>query len=233
MRAPLARSTRNPAMLVVPRSTASPSVRLLGAAKSIASRSRRRTRTDQLLSRKTAGSCRAAARSSVTKGCGSASATRSASARMSDSVAAGTLTSWFTTAGSSGKVSTASPASTFARTIGAKDRSATSIVQSPRATSWQARSHRGRRLVVSCAAIIWPLLWRTSPCVTSTEQVPQVPRPPQAPTMRTPLRRAHWKMVSPGCVLMQRSSCGNSSARGGSGAICEVSCKRPLLEPAR
>ena len=32
-----------------------------------------------------------------------------------------------------------------------------------------------------------------------TAQVPQVPRPPQAPTMRTPLRRALWNKVSPAC----------------------------------
>ena len=43
-----------------------------------------------------------------------------------------------------------------------------------------------------------------------------MPRPPQAPTMRTPLRRALWKIVSPPRVSISRSICGKRSRCTGS-----------------
>ena len=91
--------------------------------------------------------------------------------------------------------------------IGAHHRAPTSA-QRHQACNRRAAS-AGRRAAIAAAAGAprRPARRSHGRCVAhlalrhSTEQVPQLPRPPQAPTMRKPLRRAQWKMVSPGCVV--------------------------------
>jgi hypothetical protein len=230
-RAPLSRSIRKAATLVVPRSTASPRLALPTGAKSISSWPWRRTRSAQFAvppSRNAADSPRAAPMSISRSGMPSACSTRSASLRLSSSVAAGRFRSWLLTAASSGSASPASPRSTSARTTGASERGATSMVQSLRTRNWQARSHFLRpgagastpaaSSSVSSRSGAAEWTWSMRPSTTRTTQVPQVPRPPQAPTMRRPLRRAPWKMVSSPCTSISRSSSGKCRRCGAGGA---------------
>ena len=77
------------------------------------------------------------------------------------------------------------------RTIGASERRSTSRVQSERGTTWHARTQRARGSSLgSDGRNGRRSMGSTRPLATRTLQVPQTPRPPQAPMMRTPLRRA-------------------------------------------
>ena len=138
--------------------------------------------------RNAAGSCRAAARSTAGSGLASARITRSRSDRLSASVACGTLTSWL----DHGRIEWQhfngfagvefSPHHRRQRTRGNLDR----------AIGFRrdlAGAHPGGFLLPPARGVFSPAS-SISPSTTCTGQVPQVPRPPQAPMMRTPLRRA-------------------------------------------
>ena len=175
------------------------------------SRPRSSTRAFQSCLRSTSGSWRAAARSALSPAAPKPRMMRSKSEAVSVSAASATATSMPITAASVGRTSTPA-ASTSVRATGASERSATSIVQSERGCSWQARAHFFSRTWVAPFSSSGARR-SVSPSRTSTMHEPHVPRPPHAPTTRTPLRRAAWNTVSPPRPLTVRPSCGNDSAK--------------------
>ena len=164
-RAPLARSTRKPATLVVPRSTASPSVRLPGGGEAdqlAPAQVRAQRPVDGRAD--TPGNCRAAARSTASGGAAGRAAPGRRRRDVSDSVAAATLTA----RAAHGRVERRRLRSgRWPRRRPA--RSAPASARRPRSCSRRA-GRSGRRAAISSwlpprrGLLVLPLVWRRSPC---------------------------------------------------------------------